>query len=617
VGSAADTALARDPLQAKRLEQRARQVRAQQVRSVYLQSPVTTTGSLLTGLALVAVMWNAVPRAILLGWLAVMVVHQIVRIRHYRGFVAASAAEQASDKWGRLYVIAAAIAGCLWGSAGFLMYVPDSIAHQAFLSLVLYGIVTVSMAALSAYAPAFNILVPLTLAPLIVRALLEPGAAHIYLAVPAALVLGTALALGRNVNRLFTATLTKRFENMDLIEELSRQKAIAEQARIAAEAANRSKTQFFASASHDLRQPLHAIGLFAAALGEKTTDPEVRGIAASITASVDALDSLFNALLDISKIDAGVLQPSFVTFPINEVLDRLRADFAPQAREKGLELRVVPSKAYVYSDPLLMERIPRNLISNAIRYTESGGIVVGCRRRGGALRIEVWDTGIGIPADQRERVFDEFYQIAKSGSHRTRGTGLGLAIVKRLCQMFGYPISFASVAGRGTVFRFEVPLAAAPREAPVLAAPAARATEDLAGRLIVVIDDDTEIVEGMKLLLDGWRASVLAATSVDDAVALVEEHEEVPDLIIADYQLADATTGLQAIARLRRTLDPEIPAIVLTGSNLAERVEEARAQRCELALKPVVPEKLRVLIDRNLRPRVAPPRRPGEQGATS
>jgi len=602
---AANSVLASDSLQAERLERRAHQVRVEQIRSVYLQSPVTTTGSLLAGLALVAVMWNAVPHPILLGWLAVTLVHQSFRIRHYRRFAAASPAEQASDEWGRLYMVAATVAGCLWGSAGYLMYVPGSIAHQAFLSLVLYGIVTLSMTALSAFAPAFNILVPLALTPLIVRALLAPGAGHIYLAVPAILVLGTALALGRNVNRLITETLTKRFENMDLIEELSRQKAIAEKARIAAESANRSKTQFFASASHDLRQPLHAIGLFAAALSERTSDPEVRGVAASITASVDALDSLFNALLDISKIDAGVVQPNFVSFPINEVLDRLRADFAPQAREKHLKFRVLPCKAFVYSDPLLMERIPRNLISNAIRYTDTGGVVVGCRRRAGAVRVEVWDSGMGIPADQRDRIFDEFYQIAKFGSHRARGTGLGLAIVKRLCQMFGYPLMFDSVAGRGSVFRFEVPLAATPVHGPLPAAPSRQLAEDLAGRLIVVIDDDVEIVEGMKLLLDSWRASVIVATSVDEAVTKVEECESVPDLIIADYQLADATTGLQAIARLRQSLDPEIPAIVLTGSNLRERVEEAHAQQCELALKPVAPERLRALIDRNLRPRVA------------
>ncbi len=587
----------------ERAARRARQIKTELVRSVYLHSPATTTGSLVAGALLVAVMWNVVSSVILVTWMAALLVHQAVRVHHYRSYVKAGAEDQAADRWGRLYVLAAAIAGCIWGSAGFLMFVPDSIAHQAFLSLVLYGIATVSMTALSAYAPAFYVLIPLTLVPFIIRILIEPGAVHLFLAAPAVIVLGMALALGRNVNRLIVEALAKRFENLDLVEELSLQTAIAERARAEAEAANRSKTQFFAAASHDLRQPLHAVGLFAAALSEKSADPEVRNVVTNINASVAALDGLFNALLDISKIDAGAVKAERVHFPINNVLDHLRVDFEPEAREKGLKLRVRRCDAFVQSDPVLLERILRNLIGNAIRYTQRGGVLGGCRRRGNALSIEVWDTGVGIPADQQGKIFEEFYQVGNPERSRARGMGLGLAIVQRLGQLLGHDITLASVPGRGSVFRITVPLGTAPPALPRVPASHRPAAEDrIAGRFIVVIDDAPAIVEGMKVLLDQWGVHTLCATSGDNIVEEVADVGVLPDLIIADYQLAGKTTGIEVIARLRDALDPEIPAIVVTGSNLPERVAEAKAHGCDLLLKPILADKLRSLISQKLRP---------------
>lgn len=581
---------------------RARQIKTEVVRSVYLHSPATTTGSLIAGFVLVAVMWNVVSNAMLVTWLAALLAHQAVRIHHYRSYVKAGAEDQAADRWGRLYVLAATIAGCIWGSAGFLMFVPESIAHQAFLSLVLYGIATVSMTALSAYAPAFYVLIPLTLVPFIVRMLIEPGSVHVFLAAPAVIVLGMALALGRNVNRLIVETLEKRFENLDLIDELSQQSAIAERARAEAEAANRSKTQFFAAASHDLRQPLHAVGLFTAALREKSEDPEIRSVVSSINASVAALDSLFNALLDVSKIDAGAVKAERAHFSINNVLDHLRIDFEPEAREKNLKLRIRPCKALVHSDPLLLERILRNLISNALRYTRKGGVLAGCRRSGTELRIEVWDTGVGIPLDQQDKIFEEFYQVGNPERSSAKGMGLGLAIVKRLSQVLGHDLALASVPGRGSVFCITVPIGSPPP-------PAARATPDdrsaaesaLAGRFIVVIDDEPAIVEGMKVLLDQWGVRTLCAASSDNIVDAVAGVGALPDLIIADYQLAGRTTGIEVITRLRHALDPEIPGVVITGSNLPERVAEAEASGCELLLKPILADKLRSLISRKLR----------------
>ena len=586
-----------------KVARRARQVRAEQVRSVYLQSPYTTIGSLAAGALLVSVMWGEVSPRILVSWAVILCLHQALRILHYRSYMKAAPEDQAEEKWARRYMFAVTTAGLIWGSAGFLMFVPASVPHQAFLSLVLYGIAMVSMSSLSAYAPAFYTLIPLTLLPFVARMLVEPGAIHFYIAAPGVIVLLVALGLGRNVNRLIAETLTKRFENLELIEELSQQTAIAEIARVQAEAANRSKTQFFAAASHDLRQPLHAMSLFVAALNEKVRDPEAASLLNNINASISALESFFDELLDISKIDAGVTRAELVHFPVAALFDRIRVNFEQDARNKGLGFSVLRTQRYAHSDPILLERILSNLVSNAVRYTNTGGVSVGCRRRGNLLRFEVRDSGVGIAADKIEKVYEEFYQIGNPERSRTKGMGLGLSIVRRLCALLGCEMTLVSEPGHGSLFWFEVPLGKETVRAPD--ARVTRAPADLTGRFIVVVDDEPAIVEGMTMLLRGWGARVLAARSGDDLVAEVTRAGALPDLIMADYQLADGVTGVDLIKRLRDALDPEIPAIVITGTTVPERIEEMRLDGCELLIKPVGAERLRAVIDSALSRRIA------------
>jgi signal transduction histidine kinase len=574
------------------------QIRSDQVRTVYLHSPTTTIGSLIAGTALVAVMWDHVSHPVLLGWLLVLCLHQALRVYHYFSYRAAGANQQ-SERWGRLYVAAAISAGVIWGSAGVLMFVPDSLPHQAMLVLILFGIGAVSIASLSAFAPAFYALIVLTLLPIIVRMLLDPGPARVYLAIPGIIVLLVVISFGRTVNRIIAESKKRRFENVDLIEELRAQKLIAEQAQLAAEAANRSKTQFFAAASHDLRQPLHAMGLFAAALHEKVRDPEALDIVGSIHASVQALEDLFNELLDISKIDSGVIRPRLEHFPLQEVFDHLRYEFAAEAEAKGLKLVVGGGADIVESDAVLLERIVRNLLGNAIRYTSRGEIELKATPVSGSLRIDVRDTGPGIRPEDQQRIFDEFVQLSNPGRTSRKGLGLGLSIVRRLCGLLGYEIRLVSEPGKGSTFGFEVPRGVQGEGArPRTAAPASRA--DLSGRLVVVIDDETAIVEGMRVLLSGWGVEVIGSETGEDVVQAVHAKERMPDLIIADYRLAGGVVGTDVIGRLRRELDPEIPAILVTGSTGPERVSEADVKGYDLLLKPVNPEALRKTISRKL-----------------
>ena len=578
------------------------QIRADQVRTVYLHSPTTTIGSLAAGVALVAAMWNHVSHAVLIGWLLALCAHQVPRVYHYFSYLRAGAEGQQSTRWGRLYILAATTAGLIWGSAGVLMFVPDSLAHQAMLVLILFGIATVSMVSLSAFGPAFYILIFLTLVPIIVRMLLDPGPARIYLAIPGIIVFFVVLSFGRTVNRIIAESKKRRFDNLDLIGELREQKAIADQARHAAETANRSKTQFFAAASHDLRQPLHAMGLFAAALHEKIKDPEVLDTVKSINASVAALEGLFNELLDISKIDSGVIKPNLAHFTLEEMFGRLRDEFAAEARAKGLRLTVGGGGQTVLSDPVLLERVVRNLLSNAVRYTSEGEVALSARPVDGSLRIEVRDTGPGIGPEDQRRVFEEFVQLGNPGRTSKKGLGLGLSIVQRLCMLLGYPIRLESEPGKGSAFSLDVPVGEPAERGPAEAvAPARRA--DLAGTLIVVIDDEAAIVEGMKVLLGGWGVEVIGSLSGEDVLDAVHSSGRMPELIIADYRLGGGAVGTDVIDRLRRELDPEIPAILVTGSTGAERVSEADAKRYELLLKPVNPQALRELIVRKLRAR--------------
>jgi signal transduction histidine kinase len=523
-----------------------------------------------------------------------------VRVYHYGAYLRANPGPAESARWGRLYVGAAIMAGLIWGSSGIFFYVPDALVEQTYLALILFGIVSLTIPSISIFAPAFYPLVVLVLGPFIVRCLASGNRHEIALAIPLSIALMIALMFGRKMGLLVDEAIRRRFENVELIEALSRQKEIAEVARAQAETANRLRTQFFAAANHDLRQPLHALGLLAAALSERSRDPGVTGLVTSINASVEALEGLFNALLDMSKLDAGAVQPELRDFPLARVLDRLRVELAPEAAEKGLRLRVRRTRAWVHSDPVLLERILRNLIANAIRYTERGGVLAAARRRGDALVLEVWDSGVGIPAAERGRIFEEFYQLGTASRSSRKGLGLGLAIIQRLCTLLGYRVRVDSRPGRGSVFRFEVP-AAVPAAVPQPRAPAARPRGGLSGRLVVVIDDQSSIVEGMRSLLASWGAQVIGSSDGADVMRELERLGRLPDLLIVDYRLEGDRLGTAVIDELRDALDPEIPAIVVTGSSTPELAEEIARRGDDLLAKPVLPADLRARIDARLR----------------
>jgi signal transduction histidine kinase len=367
------------------------------------------------------------------------------------------------------------------------------------------------------------------------------------------------------------------------------------------ELANQAKSRFLAAASHDLRQPLQALGLFVAQLHARMDTTERRRVIERVDAALAAMNELFNALLDVSKLDAGGLTPDLSEFPVARLLKRIEQTFAEAAHEKDLSLRVLPSRAWVRTDFILLERILFNLVSNAVRYTSRGGIMVGCRRRGAELRIEVWDTGVGIPPDQHRNIFGEFYRLGEQDRDQRAGLGLGLAIVDRLCRLLGHPITLTSTVGRGSRFAVAVPTVAARAEVVALRAPVRAPLDNCHGKLVVAIDDDPLVLDGMHGLFRSWGCRVVTGASAGAALAGLAGHDQPPDLIISDYRLPGGSTGIEAIEQLRDAFGSPIPAFLISGDVSPERLLEARANGFHLQHKPVDPMLLRAMFNQLLR----------------
>ncbi|WP_454915055.1 hybrid sensor histidine kinase/response regulator [Xanthobacter sediminis] len=395
-----------------------------------------------------------------------------------------------------------------------------------------------------------------------------------------------ALALERANESLERRVRERTDELVCLNQALEKAKADAEEANI-------SKTRFLAAASHDILQPLNAARLYVTSLVERAKNAEEQRLAGNVDASLEAVEEILGALLDISRLDSGVLKPEPAPLRIGEVLRQLEIEFSPLAREKTLKLTVMPSALTVRSDRRLLRRLLQNLISNAIKYTPKGRILVGCRRLPGRVRVEVWDTGIGIPPEQRKTVFQEFQRLDQ-GARVARGLGLGLSIVERIARVLDHPIVLRSEPGKGSVFTLELPVAVPIPEASATAPRAARPGAPLDGLTILVIDNEPAIIEGMKLLLTGWGCAVIAATDANAAMEAVHEAKTAPDIALVDYHL-DSGVGIDAVTALRWKLG-KLPAVLITADRSQAVREAAHDAEMMILNKPLKPAALRAML---------------------
>ncbi|WP_405046444.1 NahK/ErcS family hybrid sensor histidine kinase/response regulator [Pseudomonas sp. BIGb0381] len=376
------------------------------------------------------------------------------------------------------------------------------------------------------------------------------------------------------------------------IDERRRVEARLREAKLEAEQANLSKTKFLAAVSHDLLQPLNAARLFTSALLERPSETLVR----NVSNSLEDVENLLGTLVDISKLDAGVIKADIAPFALSELLDNLAAEYTELARSEGLELHFVVCSALVRSDIQLLARILRNLLSNAIRYTYKGRVVLGCRRQHQRLLIQVWDSGMGIAEERLEEIFQEFKRGDVQRPDQDRGLGLGLAIVEKIAGILGHRISVKSWPGKGSMFSVEVPLSAtAPKSLPMLAM-SEPMLERLQGARVWVLDNDAAICAGMRTLLEGWGCQVITALSEQDLARQVDNYHAEADLLIADYHLDDDQNGVDAVARINGRRGRAIPALMITANYSNELKLQIRELGHTLMHKPVRPMKLKTAM---------------------
>ncbi|MGZ3404587.1 MAG: ATP-binding response regulator [Phenylobacterium sp.] len=527
-------------------------------------------------------------------WLGVMVVHISIRLLVRRAYQRSPTAGPEWRVWANRFTAGAAVAGITWGIGGIMIMPPQRFDLQMLLILTVTSIVYATLSAFASWFPAFFAFEVTSIAPIGVWCALQGDATHLVVAACCAIWLPAVSILARRHERSLSRSLTLQLENAALADDLRAQKAMVEQASLA-------KSRFLATASHDLRQPVHALGMFIGALRSHRLPSRSVALIDHIDASVGSLDSLFTSLLDISKLDAGVVEGHPAHVPVEPLFARICRDLAGEAAAKGVGLTPVPTSLAVRSDPILLERILRNLVGNAVRYTQEGRVLVGCRRRGDDhVSLEVWDTGPGIAQDQREAVFEEFYQLSNPDRDRTKGLGLGLAIVRRLSEILGHGLAFDSRPGHGSVFRL-IGRRAGPEEA-VAAAPEPSSTlaEPRPG-LILAIDDEAAIRTAMAELLHSWGHQVVAAAGGDEALAALTKKGVPPDLIICDYRLQGGEDGVAVIRRLADVFGAAIPAILLTGDTAADRIREAQASGYPLLHKPLSHARLRAAVTSLLR----------------
>jgi signal transduction histidine kinase/ActR/RegA family two-component response regulator len=482
-----------------------------------------------------------------------------------------------------------ALDGALWGSLAWAALGSTSVAGSVLVVAVLAGVAGSSMSSLAPIFPVFVVFGAAELIVLGARLWTMDDPAYNGLAVAAVLYTAALLGQARNGSRAARRAIGLRFENHELIERLRVETEHAQAAHRAAEEANLAKSRFLAAASHDLRQPIHAQGLFLEVLARTRLSADQYDALANARATWQASAEMLDTLLDFSRIEAGVVEPQMQVFALQPLLNKIENELAPQADAKGIVYRSRETHAAVRSDPALVALILRNLVSNAIRYTEKGGVLVACRAHGEQVALEVWDTGIGIEPAQHEAIFREFHQLGNAERDRRKGLGLGLAIAQGLARALGQPLSLSSVPGRGSVFRLALPAARAGvvEEDGARVAPGPGRSFDLR---VLVIDDDESVRTGMRQLLAAWGCACDVADSIEEAQALARARR--PGLVISDYRLRELRTGAEAIAALRREFGAGLPALLITGDTAPQRLREARASGVPLLHKPVLPSQL-------------------------
>lgn len=487
-------------------------------------------------------------------------------------------------RWLAMLFVTSAVWGM--GPAWFLLNNPSA---DTLLTAVLLAVAGLSAPLVAASRPAVYLSLVPSLVPVLSALLLRPATGALsgsttplVLAVLALAFLLVLLRLSLDQNDSLALLLAVSSRNEDLVQRLRSQIAVVARA-------NQEKTRFLASAAHDLRQPLHALGMFCATLEQRLPNAPETPLVRNMMSAIEALETSFGAMLDISKLDAGLVEKAARTFPIRDIFRRLYQQFGGDAEAHDLALRFRATRRIVRSDPLLLERVLANLVQNALRYTRQGGVLVAARRHCRGVALEVWDTGVGIPEDQKDMIFREFYQVDNPERDRGRGLGMGLAIVQRLCNLLEHPLEVDSKPGRGSVFRVLVPegeasaIDATPGEADTLP-PRKSGTVT-----VVLIDDERAIREATRELLRPLHVDVLVAATIAEAMEVAKAAPERIDLILSDWRLRGEENGIAAVRAVRSVSGDATPAVLITGDTSPELLKLAHESGLVILHKPLQP----------------------------
>ena len=546
----------------------------------YKPMPQNWVTAAIGGLLLCTAMFNEIPAGTLVAWWITLCAAISYSLFLYFRYTREAPSPERAIRWGNQLIFATVLFGFAWGSAGVVMFRPEFTGYQMLLTLGLFLVTFVGGA--TGYTPfiplVYAFAIP-AITPLLIRTAIAGDFLHWMVAAGGIFVLGLILYYAKEVNGLIAESINLRFEN--------------QLARDHAEEANRAKSRFLAAASHDLRQPLHTLSLYSAALKLHAAGGATGEIASHINKALASLSALVDSLLDISKLDAGAVKPEPQSVSVRTLIERIEADYRPVAREKGLAFRAVAADVFIHTDAVLLERLVRNLVDNAFKCTVAGSVTLAAETHESTVRIAVCDTGPGIPAGERERIFEEFYQIGNRERDRSQGLGLGLAIVRRLVRLLSLELTLESEPGRGSTFAVAMPCAlpsdAAPREA---SAPVVAATSHvLDGAQVLVIDDEPEVRAGMRTLLEYLGCRVAVCGGLVEAERLLDDHALEPDVIVADFRLRQHENGIDTVRRLRERLG-DVPALLVTGDTAPERLREAQSSGLPLLHKPVSADKL-------------------------
>jgi len=559
------------------------QVASEQVRGLYKSAPVGVLSTLFATGILCWVLIHTDPALSgrVLGWLGATTAIAIAQLILSWVYWRAKPADGSWRLWAALFSATCFFEGCRFAYGAIWLATPGSVVEQLWVLLVVCTAIASSVSSLGSYTPAFYASLAPATVPFAIWSACQGDTVHWVLSILDGVLAFALAVLGFEQGRSLAEALRLKFENIELARDLIFQKERAE-------AANSAKTTFLAAASHDLRQPLHAMGLFLDALHGRRMDAPARRLTGQISESLRAMDGLFNALLDISSLDAGVTKRSDKVFPIRPLLERIGREFALQARSKNLGLTVMPCSLAVRTDPVLLEEMLRNIVSNAVRHTQRGRILVGCRR-GPRLTIGVWDTGPGIETENQHKIFEEFFQLSNPERDRRNGLGLGLAITKRLAELLDCTLELRSQPGKGSAFLLGAATAVFDAEAEVAGEPNT-ALGSGAG-LILVIDDEISVREAMQASLESWGYDVVTAETAADALQRLGDRQ--PQLMFCDWRLRDHQTGGAVVEAIRDAFGATIPAVLITGDTTPALLQQISGTGLTLLHKPVVAGKLR------------------------